>query len=99
MVPADVEQQRRAGGRRRRQRSVAAVLNQRLRDCHLSGTELQILCAMTGLPVLSCGPNNPPLMGRYLCSAVQVYAEQNPSIFAVDAGRAESNGDRLVGRR
>ena len=64
-------------------RSMASVRG--VRQAFSRGTELQLLCAMAGLPVLPSTESTTPLMAGYLHSAVRVYADQNPHIFTTTA--------------
>ena len=67
----------------RRSGPVAASAGASVRD-PLRGTELQMLCAMAGLPVLPASANNHSRLHRYLFAAVHSYALANPSIFPAD---------------
>ena len=62
-----------------------APLRLHLRQSFSKGTELQLLCAMAGLPVLPASGNNQYYMGKYLYAAVRLYAEQNEHLFAEPA--------------
>jgi hypothetical protein len=93
MTHAQLEQSRRDGNRYRR-RSVPA--SQAATLCNLAGTELRMLCAMAGLPVVSCGPNNPPLMGKYLCSAVACTAVRRTKPPCTHRRRGSKHGSHVV---
>ena len=57
-----------------------------VRELFTRGTDLQLLCAMAGLPVLSSTAAHLPLMAKCLHAAVRLYAEQNPHVFASEHG-------------
>jgi len=58
-----------------------ATLRLHLRDSFGRGTELQMLCAMAGLPVLPSSGNSHLVMRQYIFAAVSAYAVQQPDIF------------------
>ena len=64
-----------------------ATLRLHLRDS-FRGTDLQMLCAMAGLPVLPSPDNKHIRMRQYIFAAVRAYALGNPDIFPAAAAAA-----------
>ena len=64
-----------------------ATLRLHLRSSFGRGTELQLLCAMPGLPVLPSSGNNYLRMRQYLLAAVRFYAQRNPTILDGEPSR------------